>query len=154
MREQRGGAIVNLSSLGGQMSFAGFGDHSASKFALERMSEALAQEVAPFGIKVLIVEPGAFRTAFASAGALRHMPVLSAYSDIVGGIRAFALGMDGTQASDPMKASQAVSQALEAPDTPLRLLLGADAVGAVRAHAETMVREIAAWEFTSVATAH
>src|SRR5258707_4251777 len=64
LRRQRSGAIINMSSLGGQLSFAGAGSYSASKFALEGMSEALAQEVAPFGIKVMIVEPGAFRTNF------------------------------------------------------------------------------------------
>jgi NAD(P)-dependent dehydrogenase (short-subunit alcohol dehydrogenase family) len=64
MRTQRAGAIVNISSLGGQLSFGGFSAYSASKFALEGMSEALAAELAAFGIKVLIVEPGAFRTGF------------------------------------------------------------------------------------------
>ena len=63
MRARRSGAIVQLSSMGGQMSFAGFSAYSATKFALEGMSEALADEVRPLGIKVLIVEPGAFRTA-------------------------------------------------------------------------------------------
>lgn len=153
MREQRGGAIVNVSSLGGQLSFAGFGAYSASKFALEGMSEALAQELAPFGIKVLIVEPGAFRTGFAGSDALRHMPVLAAYGDTVAGTRAFAHGMHGTQAGDPMKAARAVATALEAKDTPLRLLLGADAVDSVRAHAQALLREIDAWETTSRATA-
>ncbi len=62
MRARRSGAIVQISSVGGQMSFAGFSAYSATKFALEGLSEALADEVAPLGIKVLIVEPGAFRT--------------------------------------------------------------------------------------------
>src|SRR5581483_2935607 len=75
LRRQRSGAIVNMSSLGGQLSFAGFSAYSASKFALEGASEALAQEVAPFGIKVLIVEPGQFRTNLAGAG-MRHMPIM------------------------------------------------------------------------------
>jgi NAD(P)-dependent dehydrogenase (short-subunit alcohol dehydrogenase family) len=62
MRARRFGAIVQISSMGGQISFAGFSAYSATKFALEGMSEALADEVRPLGIKVLIVEPGAFRT--------------------------------------------------------------------------------------------
>jgi len=154
LREQRAGAIVNISSMGGQMSFAGFGAYSASKFALEGLSEALAQEVAPFGIKVLIVEPGAFRTEFATSDALKHMPAMSAYQDTVGGTREFARGMHGTQAGNPMKAAQAVSLALEAQSTPLRLALGADAVDAIRAHSQQLLSDLAAWQQVAVATAH
>lgn len=145
MRKQMSGAIVNISSLGGQLSFGGFGAYSASKFALEGLSEALAQELAPFNIKVLIVEPGAFRTGFA-ADALKHMPISDAYRDIVGSTRAFAHGMDGTQAGDPKKAAQAIEQALNATQTPLRLQLGADAVDSVRAHAEQLLKDLRAWE--------
>jgi NAD(P)-dependent dehydrogenase (short-subunit alcohol dehydrogenase family) len=154
LRQQRAGSVVNISSMGGQMSFAGFSAYSASKFALEGMSEALAQEVAPFGIKVLIVEPGAFRTEFAASDALKHMPVMDAYQDTVGGTREFARGMNGMQAGDPMKAAQAVSIALEAEKTPLRLPLGADAVDAIRAHSEQMLADLAAWQPVALATAH
>lgn len=147
LRRQRSGAIVNVSSMGGQMSFGGFGAYSASKFALEGMSEALAQEVAPFGIKVLIVEPGAFRTSFA-AEALKHMPQLDAYRDIVGGTREFAHGMHGTQAGNPAKAAAAIERALAASVTPLRLQLGADALDAVRAHSEQLLKDLATWEAT------
>ena len=145
LRPQKGGAIVNISSLGGQLSFGGFGAYSASKFALEGMSESLAHELAPFGIKVLIVEPGAFRTSFA-ADALAHMPVMDAYQTIIGGMRDFARGMDGTQDGDPYKAARAIDLALAAETTPLRLQLGADAVNSVRAHAEQLLKDLAAWE--------
>ena len=80
---QAPGAIVNISSLGGQLSFAGFSAYSATKFAIEGVSEALAQEVAPFGVKVLIVEPGQFRTGLAGPS-MRHMPIIDAYADVVG----------------------------------------------------------------------
>lgn len=152
MRARGSGAIVNMSSLGGQLSFAGFGAYSASKFALEGLSEALAQELAPFGIKVLIVEPGAFRTGFADSGALKTMPALAAYEDVVGGTRRFAQGMHGTQAGDPLKAARAVARALQAPETPLRLQLGRDAVDSVREHAQRMLRELATWEAVAVDT--
>ena len=151
-RARRSGAIVNISSLGGQLSFAGFSAYSASKFALEGASEALAQELKPFGIKVLIVEPGQFRTGFAGAG-LRHMPLIDAYKDVIGGTRDFARNMDGTQPGDPMKAAAAIETALESPNTPLRLQLGADAVDAVRNHAETLLSDLGAWETLARGTA-
>lgn len=151
LRAQRSGAIVNISSMGGQLSFGGFGAYSASKFALEGLSEALAQEMAPLGIKVLIVEPGAFRTSFAG-DALRHMPVIEAYREITGGIRDFAHGMDGTQAGDPAKVPRAVLAALDAGTTPLRLQLGADAVDAVRAHSQQMLQDLEAWKAVALDT--
>ncbi len=151
LRRQRSGAIVNISSLGGQLSFGGFGAYSASKFALEGMSEALAQEVAPFGIKVLIVEPGAFRTQFA-AEALRLMPVMDAYQNIVGGTRDFARGMNGTQEGDPHKAAEAIELALKAETTPLRLQLGTDALSSIRAHAEQLLQDLGQWQKVSADT--
>jgi NAD(P)-dependent dehydrogenase (short-subunit alcohol dehydrogenase family) len=152
MRAQRSGAIVNVSSMGGQMSFEGVGAYSASKFALEGMSEALALEVAPFGIKVLIVEPGAFRTEF-GAEALRHMPVNAAYKDTLINIRGMLHNMDGAQPGDPAKAAQAVALALESATTPLRLQLGADSIGAVRSHAEKLLADLGAWEKVGLDTA-
>ena len=145
LRAQRGGAIVNMSSLGGQLSFAGFSAYSASKFALEGASEALAQEAAPFGVKVLIVEPGQFRTNLAGAG-MRHMPVIDAYDAVVGGTRRFAHDMHRTQAGDPRKAAAAIEQALAAERTPLRLQLGGDAIDAVRTHAQALLDDMQRWE--------
>ncbi|HEV8696004.1 MAG TPA: oxidoreductase [Lysobacter sp.] len=151
LRAQRSGAIVNISSMGGQLSFAGYGAYSASKFALEGLSEALAQEVAPLGIKVLIVEPGAFRTDFAGA-ALRHMPVIDDYQATSGGTREFTRGMHATQDGDPMKAAAAVELALQAAHTPLRLQLGGDSVAAVRDHAEKLLADLRAWEAVAIDT--
>ena len=152
-RAQRFGAIVNMSSLGGQLSVAGFGAYSASKFALEGASEALALELKPFGIKVLIVEPGAFRTDFAGP-ALKHMPVIEAYADSVGATRAFARGMNETQEGDPRRAARAVEIALNDASTPLRLQLGRDAISSVRAHAETLLAELGKWEAIGTDTAY
>ncbi|HEY9068022.1 MAG TPA: oxidoreductase [Burkholderiaceae bacterium] len=152
LRAQRSGAIVNISSLGGQLSFAGFSAYSASKFALEGASEALAQEMAPFGVKVLIVEPGQFRTQLAG-GAMRHMPIIEAYQPVVGGTREFARTMHNTQPGDPRKAAAAIEEALAAERTPLRLQLGADAVDAVRGHAEQLLQDLQTWEPVSKRTA-
>lgn len=145
LRTQGSGAIVNISRLGGQLSFPGFSAYSASKFALEGVSEALAAELKPLGIKVLIVEPGNFRTNLAGAN-MRHMPELDAYRGSVGGTRQFAHDMHGTQEGDPAKAAAAIEAALNADNTPLRLQLGADAVDAVRAHALTLLADLDAWE--------
>ncbi len=150
-RAQRSGAIVNISSLGGQLSVAGFGAYSASKFALEGLSEALAQEMKPFGVKVLIVEPGAFRTDFAGA-ALKQMPEIEAYREAVGGTRSFAHGMHQTQEGDPRKAAAAIVKALASSETPLRLPLGADAVNAVRGHAEALLADLGKWEAVALDT--
>lgn len=151
LRAQRSGAIVAVTSMGGQVSYPGFGSYCASKFALEGLCEALAGEVRGFGIKVMILEPGAFRTAFAGS-ALRHMPEMAAYAEVVGPTRAFARGMDGTQMGDPRRAAAAVETALAAETTPLRLQLGPDAIDAVRAHAEAMLADMAAWEALGRAT--
>lgn len=151
LRAQRSGAIVNISSLGGQLSFAGFSAYSASKFALEGASEALAQELAPFGVKVLIVEPGQFRTELAGASML-HMPVMEDYREVVAGTREFARSMHGTQTGDPGKAAAAIETALEAAQTPLRLQLGGDAVDAVRAHSAQMLQDADAWETVARST--
>jgi NAD(P)-dependent dehydrogenase (short-subunit alcohol dehydrogenase family) len=151
LRAQRSGAIVNISSLGGQLSVAGFGAYSASKFALEGISEALAQEVAPFGVKVLLVEPGNFRTNLLGSGT-REMPVTDAYRQSVGSTREFARDMHGAQVGDPLKAAAAIDLALEAQKTPLRLQLGEDAVEAVRAHAQAMLDDLNHWQAIAVDT--
>src|SRR5262245_55075003 len=145
LRAQRSGAVVNISSLGGQLSFAGFSAYSATKFALEGVSEALAQELKAFGVKVLIVEPGQFRTNLAGPS-MRHMPVIDAYRDVVSATRQFAHDMHGTQAGDPAKAAALIEAARDAPATPLRLQLGTDAVDAIRDHSQTLLKDLDAWE--------
>jgi NAD(P)-dependent dehydrogenase (short-subunit alcohol dehydrogenase family) len=152
MRARRSGAIVQLSSMGGQLSFAGFGAYSATKAALEGLSEALADEVRPLGIKVLIVEPGAFRTRLFGNGSASGGE-LEDYDSTVGNTRRMVAGGDGTQPGDPAKAAEAVIAALAAEHTPLRLPLGDDAVDAILAHADTVRSEIATWEKTARATA-
>jgi len=144
LRAQGSGAVVNISSLGGQLSMPGFGAYSATKFALEGISEALAAELAPFGVKVVIVEPGSFRTNLAGA-AMQQLPEIAAYADTVGATRDFARGMHQTQEGDPAKAAAALDVALRAEVTPLRLQLGQDAVDMVRNHAEQMLRDLHAW---------
>ncbi|HEU5047091.1 MAG TPA: oxidoreductase [Rickettsiales bacterium] len=152
LRAQKSGAIVNISSMGGQMSYAGYGAYSASKFALEGASEALALELAPFGIKVMIVEPGAFRTELVGK-ALHEMPALDAYEETVGQTRAFTRQMHRTQEGDPRKAAEAIAQAIASDNTPLRLQLGSDSVEAVRNHSEKLLSDLKQWEKIASATA-
>ncbi|MEV7287250.1 oxidoreductase [Streptomyces sp. NPDC093252] len=145
MRERRSGAIVQMSSMGGQLSFAGFGAYSATKFALEGLSEALADEMREFGVRVLIVEPGAFRTGLFRGGTAGASADGGHYPAVTGTRRMIAAG-DGSQPGDPAKAAALVLAALAAPDAPLRLPLGDDAVSAVLAHADRVRAEVTAWE--------
>jgi NAD(P)-dependent dehydrogenase (short-subunit alcohol dehydrogenase family) len=133
MRRQQSGAIVQISSMGGRMSFAGVGAYSAIKFALEGLSEALAAEVAPFGIKVLIVDPGAFRTGLHRTGTRQETAPIPAYNDIIGPVRAQQASFDGQQPGDPARAATAILAAIDADNTPLRLPLGNDAADAITA---------------------
>ncbi|MFD3661325.1 oxidoreductase [Streptomyces sp. NPDC058659] len=145
MRARRSGAIVQLSSVGGQASMAGFGAYSATKFALEGLSEALAAEVGPLGIRVLIVEPGAFRTSLFGNHSLSGDGIAD-YADTVGATRAFVETGGGTQAGDPAKAAAAVLKALDADETPLRLALGDDSIDAILGHLEQVRGDLTAWE--------
>jgi NAD(P)-dependent dehydrogenase (short-subunit alcohol dehydrogenase family) len=150
MRARRSGAIVQMSSMGGQMSFAGFSAYSGTKFALEGMSEALLDEVGPLGIKVLIVEPGAFRTSLMSNTAASAE--IDDYAATVGATRAMVAAGDGTQPGDPAKGAAVILAALDADDTPLHLPIGDDGVTAVSAHLDQVRDQIAAWEKRSRAT--
>ncbi|MGH3461101.1 MAG: SDR family NAD(P)-dependent oxidoreductase [Kribbellaceae bacterium] len=128
MRENHSGAIVQMSSQGGRMSFPAVGSYSAGKFALEGWSEALAGEVAPFGVRVLIVEPSRFRTEFNAIGVLRAVTQNAAYDEVIGAVRANMTEADGIQEGDPDGAATAIRDVLEAADAPLRLPLGSEAV--------------------------
>ncbi|GAB3807112.1 SDR family NAD(P)-dependent oxidoreductase [Micromonospora zhanjiangensis] len=152
LRERRTGAIVQMSSMGGQMSFAGFGAYSATKFALEGLSEALADEVREFGIKVLIVEPGAFRTSLFQTGRA-GISADSGLYPAVGATRAAVTDADGSQPGDPDKAAAVILAALQAEQTPLRLPVGEDGVSAVLAHLDQVREDVVAWEKQTRATA-
>jgi NAD(P)-dependent dehydrogenase (short-subunit alcohol dehydrogenase family) len=152
MRARGSGAIVQMSSMGGQISAPGFGAYCSAKWALEGLSECLAAEVRPHGIRVLIVEPGAFRTEFGGAR-LHRSAENPAYAETVGPTRAGVDAMDGTQPGDPARAAAAIIRALDDPDAPLHLALGADAVGAIRAAQSQRSADLAAWEQISLDTA-
>ncbi|MGK3202044.1 oxidoreductase [Amycolatopsis sp. MEPSY49] len=152
LRAQGSGTVVQISSMGGQLAPPGYGAYCATKYALEGISEALAAEVAPFGVQVLIVEPGAFRTEFGGGRMHRSRPI-DAYAVSTSGTREAVENMDGTQPGDPAKAAAAIVRAVGSPDAPLRLALGADAVEAIRAQHRSLAADLAAWEEVSRATA-
>ena len=153
MRAQGGGAIVQMSSVGGQTTAPGFGAYCATKFALEGLTETLRAEVARFGIRTIIVEPGAFRTGLFRPGAAYESAEMPEYDATVGPTRAYVRGNDGRQPGDPVKAAQAIVAALEADEPPLRLVLGADAIGNIRSRLQSLNDELDAWEPVGVATA-
>ena len=129
MRRQRTGHIIQVSSVGGRIGAPGRAPYSAAKWAVEGFSEALAKEVSPLGIKVTILEPGGFRTGFASDPAAT-LPIHDEYQSVVGVAARFQAEYDGKQPGDPAKAAQVLLQIVSAQHPPLRLLLGSDALNA------------------------
>jgi NAD(P)-dependent dehydrogenase (short-subunit alcohol dehydrogenase family) len=146
MRAQGGGAIVQMSSVGGQVTAPGFGAYCATKFALEGLTETLSAEVEPFGIRALIVEPGAFRTGLFRPDAAYMSDEMSEYEEIVGPTRDYVREGHGGQQGDPAKAAAAIITALDADEPPLRLVLGADAIGNISQRLDAVGAELREWE--------
>jgi NAD(P)-dependent dehydrogenase (short-subunit alcohol dehydrogenase family) len=146
MREQGGGAIVQMSSVGGQVTAPGFGAYCATKFALEGLTETLRDEVQPFGIQALIVEPGAFRTGLFRPDAAYMSDEMPEYEQTVGPTREYVRSGHGEQPGDPRKAAAAIITALDADEPPLRLVLGADAIGNIGQHLDAVGSELREWE--------
>jgi NAD(P)-dependent dehydrogenase (short-subunit alcohol dehydrogenase family) len=146
MRARGSGAIVNISSVGGRMAQPGSGYYSATKFAVEGMSDALRKEVRPLGLHVMVVEPGGFRTDFAGRSLHQSAETIDAYAATAGLRRKENITTDGRQPGDPVRAARAIITALEADTPPFRLVLGRSAVQRIRAEMEAQRREIDTWE--------
>ncbi|MEV4073261.1 SDR family NAD(P)-dependent oxidoreductase [Nonomuraea fuscirosea] len=143
MRRRRSGWIVNMSSVAGLVGIQGFGFYSAAKFALEGLTEVLRQEVEPFGIKVLAVEPGAFRTrAYAGFAGESVDGDLPDYRPMLAEVRAGMIEQDGRQPGDPVRGVRAVLAALTQDDPPRRLVLGSAGYDAVTGQLEGMLAEL------------
>jgi NAD(P)-dependent dehydrogenase (short-subunit alcohol dehydrogenase family) len=153
MRTQGGGAIVQMSSVGGQTTAPGFGAYCATKFAIEGLSETLRDEVRPFGIHTLIVEPGAFRTGLFRPDAAYMSDEMPEYGETVGPTREYVRTGHGEQPGDPAKAAAAIMTALDADEPPLRLVLGADAIGNITQRLEGVSAELREWDQVGRATA-
>jgi len=142
MRAQKSGAIVNVSSMGGFIGFPGSGYYAATKFAVEGLSESLTKEVAPFGIKVLIVEPGPFRTDWAGRSLKTPKQPLDAYAETAVARRRQIQNYSGHQPGDPERAAEAIIATVEQDHPPLRLPLGAFAWDAMKAELEAVRKEM------------
>ena len=151
MRAQGSGHIVNISSMGGVAGFQGVGYYNATKFAVEGLSEALAKEVAPLGVKVLIVEPGPFRTDWAGRSLKTPKRPIEAYAETAIARRKATQAVSGTQAGDPVRGAEAIIKTVESANPPLRLVLGAIALGAIRTKLDEMRKEIDANEAATLA---
>jgi NAD(P)-dependent dehydrogenase (short-subunit alcohol dehydrogenase family) len=152
MRSRGRGHIVNISSVGGLVGNPASGYYSATKFAVEGLSQALAKEVAPLGIRVTLIEPGPFRTDFQgrSMNAVTHP--IDAYARTAGVRRAQLRDNSGKQAGDPARAADAIIKVVEAADPPLHLVLGKIGIQRVREELRGVLRSIDAWESISIGT--
>jgi NAD(P)-dependent dehydrogenase (short-subunit alcohol dehydrogenase family) len=152
MRARRSGHIVNISSLGGLAAFGATGYYHATKFAVEGLSESLAAEVAPLGIRVTIVEPAAFRTNWSGPSMRQSTTVIDDYAETAGARRTSTLATYGHQPGDPARAAQAVIAAVEADEPPLRLLLGKAAYDIATARLDTLRTTFDAWRSVTLST--
>lgn len=149
MRKRRQGMIVNVSSIGGLRSFPALGYYNATKFAVEGLSEALWQEVEPLGIKVMLVEPSGFRTEWAGRSANESQHQIDDYKATAGKWRSQIRDVSGKQPGDPVRAAQAIVEAVESDQPPHRLLLGNDAFEGAMAKLADLHKEFLAWESVS-----
>lgn len=150
MRARHRGHVFNMSSLGGLVAFAATGYYHASKFAVEALSESLSHEVAPLGIRVTIVEPGAFRTDWAGRSMVESNTVIEDYAETAGKRRQATRAASGNQPGDPVRAARAMIAAYEAKEPPLRLLLGASALKLAYARLDALKANFDAWAETSI----
>ncbi|QKZ23990.1 oxidoreductase [Streptomyces chartreusis] len=153
MRRQRSGHIVQISSIGGRVGGTpGLGAYQTAKFAVEGFSEVLANEAAPFGVKVTIVEPGGIRTGWAEGAAEPSGPVTPDYEPTVGAWQRRFAEYAGNEPGDPDRMAEAIIRAVEADEPPRRLLLGSDALGIAIESEEARLTEARKWADVSRST--
>ncbi len=151
MRARRNGTIVNFSSMGGIRGAIGNGWYSAAKGALELLSDTLYKECAPLGIRILIIEPGAFRTGFYGAlrGATCH---IADYEETVGSMYLENVNDQQNQLGDPVRAGQTLVRVVHLDQIPKRLPLGSDSVSTLQTEYETRLEEIRTWKEYSISS--
>ncbi len=149
MRERKSGTIVNVSSIGGFVGNPGVGYYNATKFAVNGFSEALQKEVAPLGIKVLLVQPSGFRTDWAGRSANDATVKIGDYADTAGKNQDTIRGYSGNQPGDPVRAAKAIIKAVEAENPPFNLMLGRAALNGARKKLTSLQTDFDAWAETS-----
>jgi NAD(P)-dependent dehydrogenase (short-subunit alcohol dehydrogenase family) len=153
MRAQRSGRVINISSIGGYQAYMGWGVYGSTKFAVEGITEALHQELAPLGIQATVVEPGFFRTDFLDEQSLIKTRLeLADYDETVGKMRAFAEAANHAQPGDPQKFAEAMLALVNAPNPPQRLALGSDTVARIEAKNRLVAQELAEWNELALST--
>lgn len=153
MRSQRAGRVLNISSIGGYRSAAGFGIYCSTKFAVEGLSEAMHAELAPLGIHVTVVEPGYFRTDFLDSSSLSVSgSSIADYDATSGAVRTAARGLNHRQPGDPDRLARVLVEFTDTADPPVRLPLGSDTVAAIRAKHAADVAILAQWSSVSEST--
>lgn len=152
LRRRGGARIVNLSSGAGISGSAGSGFYNATKFAVEGLSEALAEEVRPLGVKVIIVEPGPFRTEFLGRSMVTAAREIAAYAGTAQARRHYRQASNGRQAGDPAKAVAVMLQAIDAEHPPLHLPIGPGAHAMAERKLDTFRADMTAWRDISIAT--
>jgi len=153
LRRQKSGHIVNITSIAGRAPGAASAYYAAAKFGVEGFSQSLAQEVAPLGIKVTSVAPGAFRTDFLSTHSIRKSaPAAEGYGDTAGKMLDAFDRMAGRQLGDPAKAAEAILKLADTGTPPIQLLLGSDAWRRNQARLEASAAEMEEWKAVTLGT--
>lgn len=149
LRKQRSGHVVNIASIGGLVGFPGVGFYNATKFAVDGLSESLAKETAPLGIKVTVIAPSGFRTDWAGRSANNSKTVIEDYKETAGQNKENIRGYSGNQPGDPVRAAKAIIKAVESENPPMRLLLGVGAWKGAQNKLAELKRDFDAWEETT-----
>jgi NAD(P)-dependent dehydrogenase (short-subunit alcohol dehydrogenase family) len=153
MRAQRSGHVINMSSIGGYHGSAGFGIYCSTKFAVEGLSEALFDELAPLGVHVTVVEPGYFRTDFLDTRSLVTSATrIADYDATAGATRERASVVSHNQPGDPARLAKAMITLVREPNPPFRMPFGSDAVAAIEAKNAAVAYELERWRDLSVST--
>jgi len=154
MRRQRSGHVINISSIGGYVSYPGWGVYCSTKFAVEGLSEALSAELQPLGIKVTVVEPGFFRTDFLDESSLTvsHGAIADYNETPAGAMRTMAAGANHAQPGDPARLAKAMVKLVNDPNPPLRMPFGSDTVAAIETKNASVAKELGTWRDLAIST--